>query len=286
MIKIHKKIPSDLFIVLLWAIMTFIFVVTPVLQDSIIRTILGLPLVLFIPGYALIGALFPKKDDLDSIERVALSFGLSIAVVPLLGLALNYTFGIRLIPILITLCLYSVTLIFVADYRRKQLPEDSRFEVPFYKMRDIIKTETNNQSRTDKILTIALVLSIIMAVGTLVYVITTPKIGERFTEFYILGPDGKADNYPTNLKSDVASNITVGIVNHEYSTINYILQIDLNEDRLTSEELMLGHNETWERNITFLPSKQGTDMKLQFLLFKEHNFSSSYRDLHLWVNVT
>jgi uncharacterized membrane protein len=34
-------------------------------------------MVLFLPGYALIAALFPRKDDLDGIERIALSFGLT-----------------------------------------------------------------------------------------------------------------------------------------------------------------------------------------------------------------
>src|SRR3972149_42796 len=68
------------------------------------RIILGLPFVLFFPGYALMAALFPRKDDIDPIERVALSLGLSIAVVPLIGLALNYSpWGIRLDPILASL---------------------------------------------------------------------------------------------------------------------------------------------------------------------------------------
>ena len=53
------------------------------------RIVLGLPFVLFFPGYTFVAALFPRKDDLDAIERVALSLGLSIAVVPLVGLALN-----------------------------------------------------------------------------------------------------------------------------------------------------------------------------------------------------
>jgi len=67
--------------------------------------------VLFLPGYALIATLYPRKDDLDAIERVALSFGLSIAISPLLGLALNYTpFGIRLTPILIVLSVFTIAL--------------------------------------------------------------------------------------------------------------------------------------------------------------------------------
>jgi uncharacterized membrane protein len=47
-------------------------------------------MVLFFPGYTLISALFPRKDSLSGVERLALSFGLSIAVVPLIGLILNY----------------------------------------------------------------------------------------------------------------------------------------------------------------------------------------------------
>lgn len=281
-----KNIYSDLLIILIWIVITFIFVIVPILSDSIIRTILVLPLILFIPGYLLIVALFPMKDDLENIERIALSFGLSIAVVPLLGLILNFSFGIRLIPILITLCLYSIILIFIANYRRKQLPEDSIFKVSLYKIYEIIKTVANLQNGSDKILTGILVLNIIMALGALVFVITIPKIGERFTEFYILGDNGKADNYSTNLKSDVSSNVIVGIVNHEYSSVNYKLQIDLDKDMLRSEEVILEHNETWERHVTFLPIKKGTNLKLEFILFKENNFSSPYRKLHLWVNVT
>src|SRR5574337_2061409 len=61
------------------------------------RVVLGLPFVLFFPGYVLIAALYPRRSDLDGVERVALSLGLSLAVVPLIGLVLNYTlWGIRL----------------------------------------------------------------------------------------------------------------------------------------------------------------------------------------------
>jgi uncharacterized membrane protein len=38
----------------------------------------------------LIEALYPRKEDLESLERLTLSIGLSLAVVPLIGLFLNY----------------------------------------------------------------------------------------------------------------------------------------------------------------------------------------------------
>ena len=125
-----KDFPKDLALVILLTLSCILFVLIPPLNGTPVRIILGLLLVLFLPGYSLIAALFPGKDDLDGIERIALSFGLSIAVVPLLGLALNYTpFGIRLVPILIVLSIFTVSLAVIAYLRRQWLPEGDRFVV-------------------------------------------------------------------------------------------------------------------------------------------------------------
>ena len=87
---------------------------------------------LFLPGYSLIAALFPRKGDLDAIERIALSFRLSIAITPLLGLALNYTpFGIRLLPVLIVLSVFTISLAMGAYARRNRIQEEDRFSVDF-----------------------------------------------------------------------------------------------------------------------------------------------------------
>ena len=283
----RKNVYSDLLFILVWILATFIFIIVPVFQDSIVRKILGIFSVLFIPGYVLVAALFPKNDDLDNIERAALSFGLSIAIVPLIGLLLNYTFGIKLIPILIGISIYSITLDIIALYRREKLPEDKRFTVSFKKIFKNVIIDVNNQNKTDRILTGILFLVIILSTIILVYIITVPKIGEKFTEFYILNSSsGKADNYPTNLKFDVYSNIKIGIVNHEYAIVNYTVHTVLDRDILASEDIMLGNNQTWEKNITLVPNKVGSDMKLEFLLFRDYNFTNPYRNLHLTVNVT
>ncbi|MFV9676759.1 MAG: DUF1616 domain-containing protein [Methanosarcinales archaeon] len=122
-----KDFDLDLALVILFTILCIPFVLIPPLNEiSPVRIILGLPLVLFLPGYALIAALFPRKDDLDAIERVALSFGLSIAITPLLGLALNYTpFGIRLAPVLIVLSVFTISLAICAYVRRSRITAGS-----------------------------------------------------------------------------------------------------------------------------------------------------------------
>jgi uncharacterized membrane protein len=250
---------------------------------------MGLLMVLFVPGYSLIAALFPKKQDLDGIERLALSFGLSIAVVPLIGLGLNYTpWGIRLTPVVISLAIFTILMSLAARQRRLSLPEEERFSLEFRKNVDSLKREfvAEDKTRLDRALTVLLVLSILLSIVALVYVIVTPKQGEKFTEFYILGPGGKAYDYPTNVTTGNKSTVIVGVVNHEYALVNYTLQLNLNNSTFLARDLALAHNQTWEQPISYALNKTGDGQKLQFLLYKEGNFTVPYRDLHLWVNAS
>ncbi|MGB9937090.1 MAG: DUF1616 domain-containing protein [Methanobacterium sp.] len=275
----------DLTIIFLITILSIISVITPVLNESFIRTLFGLLFILFLPGYSLIAALFPKLNDLDSIERLALSFGLSIAVAPLIGLLLNYTpFGIRLTPILVSLSIFTISMIIIAFLRRQRVPKEERFSVDFKGFFNGIKGSLNAESRTDKILSIALVVSIILAISMTAYVIVSPKEGEKFTEFYILGPNGKASDYPTNLTSGNTGNVIIGIVNHEYSTVNYKLMVKLNNQTLKEENITLSNNQTYEKPFTFTAGA-GEKQKLEFLLYKLPDESNAYRSLHLWINV-
>ena len=221
----------DLILVMLFTLLTMAFVIIPPLNETFIRTILGVLLVLFIPGYSLIAALFPKKEDLSGIERAALSFGLSIAVTPLIGLALNYTpWGIRLDPILISLTYFTLIMVLVAFLRRRRLPEEERYTVAFMEFFRDIRASFQGESRTDKTLSIILIIAIVLAISTTAYIIVKPKQGEKFTEFYILGPDGKASNYPTNLTNGTQGKVIIGVVNHEYATIDYQLVVKMNNN--------------------------------------------------------
>jgi putative Mn2+ efflux pump MntP len=103
-------------------------------QDSFplayLRNILGVIFVLFLPGYAFIKAFFPVKvpiktssENLDNIERFALSIGMSLALTPIVGLILYYTpIGIGLTPITLSLLALTAVLATAAmgrEYRAK-----------------------------------------------------------------------------------------------------------------------------------------------------------------------
>lgn len=73
------------------------------------RYIFGSLFMLYLPGSSFIELLYSNNHDLPQLERITLSIGLSLALVLLVGLALNYTpWGIRLVPIILSLSLLTI----------------------------------------------------------------------------------------------------------------------------------------------------------------------------------
>jgi uncharacterized membrane protein len=305
------KLFTDLLVVFFWLILAMSFIYIPALNDTPFRIIFALPVILFIPGYVLIAALFPGNEEIEIIERIVLSFGLSIVIVPLIGLGLNYTpFGIRLDPIITSLAIFIVVMICIAQYRRALLPVIRRFSFPVHCFITGIREEYMNHARsgTERILSILLFIAIITAMMTTIYIIVVPKQGEKFTEFYILGEKNKAADYPTMLIPGKEYLVYIGVGNHEFRNITYTIEthlLNMTFDRtgntsivrqmilINSTSISLPHNQTVVIPFILSASSLGYN-RVVFLLFNEtipgggvssmDRINQSYRDLHLWVN--
>ncbi len=109
-----------------WTVLVFlgltslaVFVLPQAAPWIYLRYVFGAVYVLYVPGAVFIEALYPKRDELEDLERFALGVGLSLALVPLVGLVLNYTpWGIRLNPIYAGLSLLTMVLVVVGVYRK------------------------------------------------------------------------------------------------------------------------------------------------------------------------
>ncbi|MCX6656167.1 MAG: DUF1616 domain-containing protein [Candidatus Bathyarchaeota archaeon] len=102
------------------ALVTYsVFLMPQVYPFVYLRYLVGAVFVLYVPGYVLIQALYPKAAELERLERFGLGVGLSLALVPLVGLVLNYTpWGIRLEPVFASLILLTLALGLYAVYRK------------------------------------------------------------------------------------------------------------------------------------------------------------------------
>ena len=137
----------------------------------------------------------------------------------------------------------------------------------------------------DRVLSIILVITIMGALGALGYVIAAPKVGEKFTEFQVLGLEGKATDYPRELKVGEEGRVIVGIINREHETVSYWVEVKIDGVRNNQVgPLELGHDERWEEIVSFSPNRAGDSQKVEFLLYKNGE-NEPYLKLHLWVNV-
>jgi len=338
-------------------LLTAATVFVPWVNETPLRIVFGLPFVLFLPGYAFIAALFPESGEspvdeedaignsadgivdveaetdesedngdrsgIDGIERVALAFGTSIAIVPLLGLVLNFTpWGIRLTPIMVTVAGFTLGATAVAARRRRALPVDERFSVPYQSWIESGRSELlEPETRMDGALNILLVASVLLAVGSVAYAVAVPPQGEQFSEFYLLTEDDDgelvADGYPTEFVRGESVPVIIGIGNQEYESTDYSVVVELQEvesinasnetadsrplnnsteirvvDREPLGQLSasLGHNETWQQRHELRPTMTGENLRVQYLLYRgdppaEPTQENAYRSLHLWVDV-
>jgi peptidoglycan/LPS O-acetylase OafA/YrhL len=80
-----------------------------------LRWVTGYLFCFFVPGYAAINLLFPKKG-LTVVEKLILSIAVSLAIIPLVGLFVNFVIGSLALPFIMTSLSVLVLALTIADY--------------------------------------------------------------------------------------------------------------------------------------------------------------------------
>jgi len=320
---VFRAIPADLAAVLVLTFLTVGIVSVSELEVRRVRVVLGSLFVLFAPGYAAVAALFPERgapigtDSIRSprlgsvggIERIALSLGMSIAIVPLLALLLNLSpIPFELGPVLTVLGGFVVVSSVVAIKRRLSLPAARRFGVPYRRWLRSARESFSTGSPVEAIPVAIIVVSLLFAGAGVDKAIMSYGNAETYTEFYLLSGDrdgvGQATNYTTNVVSGEEHSVIIGIGNQEQRSTDYVVVVRLQRMRLqdnrsvpvSGEELARSRttvppNRTVERRTTFTPTQKGDRLRLQFLLYRgnapaDPSVDTAYRELHLWVDVS
>lgn len=316
-----RRSSLDLAIAGVLAVVGCFVVVSSRTDGSWLEPLFGLPLVFFLPGYALSVALFPTRTGLvassdehgaepptvvDGVERVVVSTVGSVAVGPLLALALNYTpLGIQLVPLMVSIAGFTLVAAAVGAYRRQNVAdaETPRFVTagPTILSRAKLALFDGGGSR---VLTVLVAVSLLAAGSTVVYSVADPDRGETYTEFYLLTDDGDelvAAEYPEQFQHGQNQSVVVGVQNREQRAEEYGVVVALQrvaDDNSTATETQvlrryraqLAPNETSETRLSLRPTLTGQRLRLRFLLYRdgipEHpTAENAYRDLYLWVTV-
>jgi uncharacterized membrane protein len=142
-------------------------------------------------------------------------------------------------------------------------------------------------SKLNRALFIFLVVAIVVTLGFIIYMAVTPQEVEKFTEFYVLNTEGKAQDYPEQVTVGHPVDIRIGVVNHEYQPAAY--QVYTKMDGIEVGEVNVGtlaYQQKWEEKVSFIPQVVGEGQRVDFILFKNGETEPYLKEpLTLYIDV-
>lgn len=274
--------------------------------EGVPRDILGLLTVFFLPGFALVVALFPgfdhrhsildplsygeaeaRESSVSNVERLVLSVGLSLATVPLVGLVLNFTpWLIREDTVLFALGGTTVVLALLAAARWLSVPPERRYRV---RVRSGLSRGwvllRSGGTAFEVGVNVLFVVGLVVASSGIAFAVLAPNDGEQYTELSVLAPDPEtgaltADDYPEVVERGQSTELVFGVTNREDRTVDYTVVVvlqDLNgpegassvqrEQTLDRFTRTLQSGESWDQTHEFSPDMTGEQLRLTYLLY-------------------
>ena len=148
--------------------------------------------------------------------------------------------------------------------------------------------DEDTKQTANRVLTWVLFIALVLALVGVGYVAMSPSAQEDpFTEFYILGPEGEAADYPTNLTVGEEGELIVGITNNEHRDMTYTVVLATGGDVLEERTVDVPDGATWEDDVTFVLDDSG-EHRVEILLFvgeAPDSLEDPYRELRLVVEV-
>lgn len=309
--SVREYVLRDLVLVGLCTLLAAVTVLVPV---PLLRVPFGVLLALFLPGYAVVAALFPAfeqfKTDADPppawIEHAMFAVGGSILTMTVVALALNFSpFGIELVPLVLGLTAVTLLSLGVAAVRRRRSTrkrESSSF------LSAALDDLSGGSSRYGRVVNAVLIVSLLLVAGSVAYAVTASNQGDSYTEFYLLAENESGQlvtsDYPTEFVKGESQTLHLGIDNHEGTQVNYTVVVKVERIRtkngsttvLQGEELKRMHVRVGPGGSTVVkhrvaPTMVGGDLRLTYLLYKDEppadpSVKNAYQNLYLLVDVS
>lgn len=278
-----------------------------------VHALLAGGVLLFALGYAITAATFPRSregvrsDDgeaaaeIDGLERIALSIGLSVAALPLVGIGLAASpLAIGQRNILVGTGAITILAAGYALVRRLGTAPGRRYRSPVHVLR-------GKGGGASVAVSLTLAASVIIALGVFGFTMAMPQTGAGSTDLHLLTLDEEGEpvaaDYPETVALDETVTVHVGVDNQEYERTSYTLIVRLETleegggsddidqaDEIHEETFELDHGERWLEPIEISPTLEDDDVRVSFLLYKDdpHFFvdqRTAYRHTHIWIDV-
>ncbi|NGM70448.1 DUF1616 domain-containing protein [Natronolimnobius sp. AArcel1] len=212
------------------------------------RILLAIPLICFLPGYALVSALFPDEPNeayqlfdegktglgnpllasggLESIERIVLSIVFSVAIVPTITLFASVSpRGVTLEPVLFGIAGVTILCALVSIVARYRCTPTRRYTPSVRSMVPVFTAQATLYDRpSTRAYNIAIVVGLVLVAGTVGFAVANPPQHDGFTEFAIEseGVDGDQETmYEATFEDEDSHELETTITNHEHEERTY-----------------------------------------------------------------
>ncbi|WP_418286659.1 DUF1616 domain-containing protein [Halorubrum sp. DTA46] len=295
-------------------------------ESNPLQLLIGVLYVVFLPGYAFVAVLFPSRSSestnslsrialnrerpkaITITERVVLSVGMSVVLVPFVGVVAHFSgWGVAAETIVALVGVLTAVLSLAGIAARLRLPRDQRFGLVSADPLRRVHAWVFDRNDTREVALSAFVVAglLIAVVGIGAAAALTPN-GEQYTEFYLLGEDegaddSIADNYPSEIVGGEFGPMQLGVTNQEggertYTVVEQVQRTDgtgagtaVVASRDTDQfEVTAAHGETVERAVSVEPTLRGGNVRVVYLLYvgeppEDPDVDSAYRTTHVWI---
>jgi len=326
----QRRIPRDTLLVVGFALVADAVALTGTMTGPAVRIAFGLPLLFFLPGYATLTLLFPKRHEADTDagfdvttvgwpgidrgtisfgERIVFAIGLSVVVLPVVGLTLS-ALGIGLSTPTMVGSLTALTLVcmLLGTVRRWRVPAHEQFVVPVGEWVARVRESATGRSRVELAASVLLALTLLTAVTTVGVAMIAQNNAETYTQLTLLTANDTGEyvtgDYPRELRPGETQLFVVAVDNEERREINYTVVGQLervnrsgssvtvtDEQRLVTLQRVVPANTTWRARHTVRPELNGTSLRLSYYLYRgappdDPSRANAYEHVHIWMNVT
>lgn len=135
-------------------------------------------------------------------------------------------------------------------------------------------------------LAVLLSLAILGVIAAIVYNVAAKHKQEHFTEFYLLGTTGKAEDYTVSATSGQETLVKIGVHNEEGIATGYWIEVRING--VISHEInlpVLSDGQVWESTDKVTFTAPGSGQTAEFYLYRLIDSKPYLGPLRLRVNV-
>lgn len=231
-----------------------------------VRITVGLVTGLFVPGYVLSVGLFPSRS-IDATDRLALSLGLSIVTLPLLGLLLTQEPGGITARSLGTALVIMVAVSAVAAFLRR------------------LSTAPENQYHWAKPRSLLATLGMATATFAVVVLLVLVLPHDHYTSFYVTNTEHQFHGYPSHVAPGSTFPLELWVENHEGRAHSYRISFPSTQGPSTVTTPVIASGATWSKTVmAAAPASLGTQ-RLTIDLFRGRS-TAVYRHLELKIDVS